>query len=174
MAKYKNGSVGIWDDEHEVVEAARRTRAAGYTKFEAISPYPVHGMEEAMGIKRSWIPYLTFLFGICGCLGGLLLTYYVAVVDWPINIGGKPFFSLPAFIPILFECTIFCAAHGSVIVLLFIACRLPKVDPPIIDPSLSSHRFAIFIPEDDTGYDRANAQKFLKDLGAKETREAVF
>ncbi len=174
MAKYSKGTVGIWDDEHAVVAAAAKTRGAGFTKFETISPYPLHGIEDAMGIKRSWIPYCTFVLGLLGCLAGLAFTYYVAVVSWPINIGGKPFFSLPAFIPILFELTVFFAAHGSVFILLFVACRLPKVDPPIIDAALSSHKFGIFIPEDDTGYNAAKVQKLLQDLGAKEVRSAEF
>ena len=174
MAKYMKGTVGIWDDEHAVVHAAHKTREAGFTKFDAITPYPVHGMEEAVGIKRSWIPYCTFLLGLAGCLAGLAFTYYVAVVSWPINIGGKPMFSLPAFVPIMFELTVFFAAHGSVAILLFVACRLPKVNPPIIDPALSSHKFGIFVPENDDGYNAPKIEKLFKDLGAKEVRAAEF
>ena len=89
------------------------------TKFDAISPYAIHGMEEACGIKRSGIPYVTFVAGVTGLLSGLALTWYTSAYDWPINVGGKPAFSLPAFIPILFELTILFAALSSVAALFY-------------------------------------------------------
>ncbi len=174
MAKYSKGTVGIWSDEHKVVEAARKTREAGFKKFDAISPYPVHGMEEAAGIQRSWIPYVCFTFGLAGCTFALWFTHYVAAVDWPINVGGKPMWSLPAFIPIIFEMTVLFAALSSVAALVFVACKLPKVDPPVIDPALTSHKFAIFVPEDDHGYDSPRIQKMFKEWGAEECRDAEF
>lgn len=98
MAKKRaiGGIAGIFLEEEVVVNAARKVREAGFTKFDAISPYPIHAMEEACGIKRSPIPYVTFIAGCVGLLAGLALTYYTSVIDWPINIGGKPMFSLPA------------------------------------------------------------------------------
>src|SRR5437868_14716011 len=115
MAKRNSGGIaGIWTEESKVVHAALKTRESGFIKFDAITPYPVHGMEEACGIKRSWIPYVTMVMGTVGLLAGLLLTWWTSAVDWPINVGGKPNFSLPAFIPILFELTILFAALSSV------------------------------------------------------------
>lgn len=173
MAQYTRGIAGIWDEEHLVVKAARKTRESGFAKFEAISSYPIHGMEEACGIKRSWLPYVTFVAGVIGMFGGLLLTWWTSAVDWAINVGGKPFFSLPAFIPIIFELTILFAALSSVAA-LFVACKLPRVDPPVIDPDLSSHRFAIFIPHNDVGYDEARIEKMFKDMGATEVRKTEY
>jgi hypothetical protein len=166
------GTAGIFLDESKVVEAARQVRASGFTKFDAISPYPIHGMEEACGIKRSAIPYVTFTAGCVGLLLGLALVYYTAVVDWPINIGGKPLFSLPAFVPILFELTILFAALSSVAA-LFVFCGMPKVDPPVIDKDLTCHKFAIFIPENDVGYSDDRAARLLKDLGADEVKKVA-
>lgn len=173
MAQYTKGIAGIWEDEHLILKAARKTREAGFTKFEAISAYPVHGMEEACGIKRSWIPYVTFTAGLIGLTLGLLLTWWTSVVDWAVNVGGKPFFSLPAFIPIIFELTILFAALSSVGALFF-ACRMPRIDPPNIDPDLSSHKFAIFIPHNDVGYDEAKLEKMFKDLGATEVKKTEY
>jgi hypothetical protein len=90
-------------------------------------------------------------------------------VSWPLNVGGKPFFSGPAFAPVMFELTILFAALFSVGA-LFAACRLPKVDPPVIDPDLTSHKFAIFIPENDVGYNAERCEQLLKSLGAVETK----
>jgi hypothetical protein len=173
MAKYQKGLAAIFLTEDKIIEAARRTKEMGFTKFEAIAPYPVHGLEEAAGIKRSWIPYVTFVMGCVGLMAGLGLTYYTSVINWPINVGGKPMFSLPAFIPVMFELTILFAALSSVAA-MFYACGLPKVDPPIIDKDLTCHKFAIFIPENDTGYDERKVTSFYESLGAVEIKKAEF
>lgn len=173
MAQYTRGIAGIWTEEAGILKAALKTREAGFQKFEAISAYPVHGMEEACGIKRSWIPYVTFIAGVVGLVGGLLLTWWTSAVDWAVNVGGKPLFSLPAFVPIIFELTILFAALSSVVA-LFVACRIPSMDPPIIDPDLSSHKFAIFIPHNDVGYDEGRIEKMFKDLGATEVKRTEY
>ncbi|MBV2167225.1 MAG: DUF3341 domain-containing protein [Bdellovibrio sp.] len=173
MAQYTKGIAGIWTDEHLILKAARKTREAGFTKFEAISAYPVHGMEEACGIKRSWIPYVTFVSGFVGMILGLLLTWWTSAVDWAVNVGGKPFFSLPAFIPIIFELTILFAALCSVAA-LFYACKIPRIDPPNIDPDLSCHKFAIFIPFNDVGYDESKIEKMFKEMGATEVKKTEY
>lgn len=173
MAKGKIGGIaGIWLDEHKVIKAAQKTREAGFVKFDAITPYPVHGMEEACGIKRSWIPYVTFGAGLLGLSLATLMTWYMSAYDWPINIGGKPFFSLPAFIPVMFELTVLFAALSSVGA-LFYAVGIPKVDPPVIDPDLTCHKFAIFIPENDMGYNSERVEKMFKELGAVEVKKVA-
>lgn len=173
MAKKRfGGYAGIFTDEHKVVEAARKMRSLGFTKFDAISPYPVHGMEEACGIPRSPIPYITFIAGLSGLTFALWFTWWTSAVDWPVNVGGKPFFSLPAFIPIMFELTVLFAALISVGA-LFYYCKLPQIDPPVIDPDLTSHKFAIFIPQNDTGYDEDKLAQVLRDLGAVETKKVA-
>lgn len=172
-SQYTKGIAGIWDDEGQILKAARKTRESGFTKFDAISAYPIHGMEEACGIKRSWIPYVTFVAGLVGLTCGLLLTWWTSAVNWAVNVGGKPFFSLPAFIPIMFELTVLFAALSSVGALFYV-CKIPRIDPPIIDPDLSSHKFAIFIPFNDTGYDEARIEKMFKELGALEVKKTEY
>ncbi len=171
--KAKSGVAGIWLDEHDMVKAARATKQNGFKKFEAISPFPLHDIDEAMGIPRSFIPWVTFTFGILGCAFGVWFTWWTSAVDWPINIGGKPMWSLPAFIPVIFECTILFAALSSVGALFFI-CGLPKVDPAIIDPDLTSHKFALFVPEDDVGYNAEKIERMFKELGASEVKRTEF
>lgn len=171
--KSKRGLAGIWLDEHKLVEAAAKVRASGCTKFEAISPFPLHGIDEAMGLPFSWIPWVTLVFGLSGCAFGTWFTWWCSAVDWPLVIGGKPMWSLPAFIPIIFECTILFSALASVGALLGI-CGLPQVYPPVIDPALTSHKFAIFIPEDDTSFNSAALEKIMKDHGAIEVKRAEY
>ena len=169
MAKSQNGIVGFYTDEHALVDACRKTREAGFKKFDAITPYPVHGIEEAIGIERSFIPWVTFIAGVSGGSFGLWFEYWSSAVSWPINVGGKPFFSWPAFIPVTFELTVLLGALMSVGALFYI-CGLPKVDPPILDPDLTSHKFAIFIPEDDNGFERSRAEQHLRNVGASNVR----
>ena len=167
------GTAGIWLDESEFVEAAAKTRAAGFTKFEALSPYPVHGIDEAMEIPRSYIPYITFAAGAVGCLFGIWFTWWTSVANWPLVIGGKPLWSLAAFIPVIFECTVLFAALTSVGAMIVIN-GLPKVDPRVIDPDLTSHKFALFIPENDSGYDPSKVEQHLRSLGAVDVRRTEF
>ena len=171
--KIKNGVVGIWLDEASIIEAARKTREAGFKKFDAITPFPVHGIDDALGYDFSFIPWIAFAAGLTGAAAGLLLTWWTGSIDYPVTIGGKPNWAIASFIPIIFELTILFAALSSVGALLYL-CGLPKVDPPIIDPDLTSHKFALFVPQDDSGYDEAKILDMFKKLGAAEARKAQF
>lgn len=172
MARPIGGLAAIFLDEHQTVHAANKCREMGMKHFDAISPYPIHGMEAAVGIKRSVIPYVTFVGGLMGLAVGLLVTIWTSAYDWPINVGGKPMNSLPAFIPICFELTVLFAALSSVAALAYF-CGLPKLDPPVIDPDLSSHKFAIFVPENEHGYDAGKLEPFFRELGAADVRRVA-
>ena len=172
-SKGRPGLAGIWLDEHKLVDAAKKVRESGIQKFEAISPFPLHGIDDAMGIPMSFIPWVTFLMGLAGFTFGLWFTWWTSAVDWPIIIGGKPMWSLPAFIPIMFELTVLFAALSSVATLI-IVCGLPAVEPPIIDPDLTSHKFAIFVPESAAGYNAAKLEQIFRDMGAVEVKKTEF
>jgi hypothetical protein len=124
MARKTGGVVGIYLDDHELVKACHKVREAGYRKFDAITPFAVHGLEEAIGINRSVIPWITFFAAMLGLASGLALEYWTSAVSWAINVGGKPFFSGPAFVPIMFELTILFGALFSVGAMIAL-CRLP-------------------------------------------------
>lgn len=168
----KGGLVAFFPDEHSLLDAAHKVRAAGFEKFDSYTPFPIHGMDQAIGLKPSKLPYVTFVAGLTGCLAGLGLQTYINVYDWPINIGGKPQFSLPAFVPIIFELTILFGALATVGAMIAF-CGLPKANPPIIDPGITDDKFALFIPEDDRGYDIAKIDSLFKDLGAVEVRKVA-
>lgn len=169
----KKGIAGIWLDEHEFVEAAGKIYSAGFKKLEAISPYPLHGIDDAIGLKRSFIPYITMAAGLAGCAFGVWFTWWTSASDWPLIIGGKPMWSLAAFIPVIFECTILFAAHISVLSMIILN-GLPKIDPPVIDPDLTSHKFALFIPEDASGYDAAKIEQQFRSNGAVDIKRTEF
>ena len=164
---------GIWSDEGTFVKAVKELKSKGYKNFSAITPFPVHGLEEKMDIKRSWIPWVTFLFGLTGCSFGLWFTWFTSAVSWPLNIGGKPMWSLPAFIPVIFELTILFAALSTVGALLY-ACGLPRLLPPILDKGLSSNKFAIYFPLATKKKSIDELKTTLKLLGAGKTFEGDF
>ena len=164
---------GVWPDQDTFLNAAKELKKRGYQNFSAITPCPVHGLEDILSIKRSWIPWVTFLFSLTGCLFGLWFTWWTSAVSWPLNVGGKPFWSLPAFIPVIFELTILFGALSSVAALLY-TCGLPSLNPPILHKDLSSHKFALFFKLKDTQYSIEELKKAFNELNAEQVMESKF
>jgi hypothetical protein len=173
------GVVGFFDDSHELVDAARKAKDANYMSFDAFTPYPVHGLDAAMKIKRSPIPYVTFVAGLTGFISAFALEYWTSAVDWPLNVAGKPFNSWPAFVPVMFELTILFAGLATFGALLLF-CGLPNIKKRVVDPSVTRDRFALLIeapvkPEQEQKkghrpFSESEAADFLKKTGAKEIR----
>lgn len=164
---------GIWSDEDSFLSAIKELKQRGYKKISAITPCPVHGLEDLLEIKRSWIPWVTFVFGSTGCLFGLWFTWWTSAVDWPLIVGGKPFWSLPAFIPVIFECTILLGALSSVAA-LFYACKIPSVDPPVLDKDLTSHKFALYFSLKDKRLSTGELEKAFLAVGAEKIIHSDF
>jgi hypothetical protein len=143
-----------------------KVRLANYKSFDAFTPYPVHGLDAAQGLKRSNLPFVTFAAAITGCTLGFSLEYWTSVVDWPLNVGGKPFNSWPAFVPIMFECTILFAGLATAIG-MFVFNRLPNITKKSFDPSLTRDRFALII---EPPLNESEAQEFLMKSGATEVK----
>jgi len=174
MAKPVGGLLGVWSSEDKLLEVAKKVKAEGFQKFDTITPFPVHGMDEAIGLKRSKIPIVTFFACIMGTLTGFGFQTYVFVYDWPMNIGGKPHFSLPAFVPIIFELTVL---FGALITVgtMFAWNGLPNFTRVSPHARLSDDKFGLFIPENDHGYDVTKIDQLFQSLGAEEVvRVAEF
>src|SRR5580765_4021768 len=124
------GLMAEFASPEELLEAARRAFAAGFRKMDAYSPFPVHGLAEAIGFHRTYVPLIVLIGGIIGCLGGFFLQYFNAVIDYPINIGGRPLNSWPAFIPVTFETTILIAALSAVFSVIVLN-KLPMPYHPV-------------------------------------------
>ena len=169
--KAKAGVAALWEEETEFLKAVEKIYKEEKVKPITITPYPVHGLEEASKTPRSWIPWVALVCGISGCLFGLWLTWWTSAVNWPIIVGGKPFWSLPAFIPIIFELTILFSAFGSIGALMY-ACGLPHIEPPVIDKDLTCHKFAMFLSENEYSKDKAKA--LFESVGAIEIKETEF
>src|SRR3989338_6551041 len=168
-AKNEKGLLALFDHPEKLLNAIKKIRELNVSMFEAFTPFPVHGIEKAMGLKRSWIPYATLVFGLSGA--GLLFYFQVwtMAIDWPINIGGKPFFSWPAFIPITFEGMVL---FGGVltVVTLFATLKLPNLFRKPLDLRLTNDAFGLWIGEEDPHFDRAKFNNLLKECDAQEIK----
>jgi hypothetical protein len=137
-----HGVVGEFETEHQLLHAAEKALEAGYRRVEAYAPFPVEGLSEALGLKRNKVPLITLIGGLCGGIGGFSLQYWVAVIAYPMNIGGRPLNSWPAFIPVTFELTILGAALSAVFGMLALN-GLPQPYHPLFNvyrSFLSVHR----------------------------------
>lgn len=139
-----SGVVGIFTDPNTLIHATEKVRACNYESFDCFTPYPVHGLEHAQGLKRSPLPFITLGAGLTGFMSAVTLQYWTSVVDWPLNIGGKPYWSWPAFVPIMFELTVLFAGLATVGG-MFLLNGFPNTKKRAFDPSITCDRFAIFI-----------------------------
>lgn len=150
-----------------LLEAARRVRAAGYTRAEAYSPFHVEGLAEALGFERTRVPLVTFVGGLAGGCGGYFLQWYSAVVDFPVNIGGRPFHSWPMFVPVTFEMAVLGGALAAVLAML-VGSGLPRLRHPVFgapDFDLAArNRFFLCLRSDDPGFHPAGAARLLDEL----------
>lgn len=163
------GMLALFQKPYGLIQAAKVLKERKATLFDCFTPYPIHGLDQAMGLPRSRIPLVTLVFGLTGCTLGFYMQYWMSVIDWPIIIGGKPFNSWPAFIPITFECTILLGGLATAAA-LFAICRLPNFKVKILDPELTNNRFAIFISKQDKTFHEGELRKLFTELGAYEVR----
>jgi len=170
MAKQKPtlyGMVAEFDHQDKVVAAAKRAYDAGYRRMDAYTPFPVHGLAEALGHRGVRLPWIVLLGGIAGALLGFGMQYYSAVIDYPLNIGGRPLNSWPQFIPVTFELAILFGALGAVVGMLALN-GLPEPYHPLFNvPSFelaSRTHFFLCIEATDPAFDRTQTRQFLEGL----------
>lgn len=161
--------VGEFDDADTLVEAAGKARGEGYRKVEAYSPFPVHGLAEALEVRDSMVFIITFLAGFGGFIVGCGLQAWTSSVDYPMNVGGRPYISWPSFVPVAYECTILAAAFGALIGMLGLN-GLPRPYHSIFNtPNFeraSQDKFFLAIESVDRRFDPVNTADFLKSAGA--------
>jgi hypothetical protein len=141
----KSFLVATFSDEHALREAAGRLHAHGSKIHDIYTPYPVHGLDLLMGIRRSRLPIVSFVAGVCGLVGTIGFQFYAAVFDWPLNVGGKPANSTLAFVPITFEITILCAGLAGVAAFLARTALFPGVRADTPADGVTEDAFAIVL-----------------------------
>ena len=168
------GVMGEFENPEELIHAAKRIREAGYRHVDAYAPFPVEGLSEALGLKRNLVPLLTLTGGLLGGLGGFLFQYWVAAVSYPLNVGGRPFNSWPAFIPVTFELTVLGASLFSVFGMLVLN-KLPQPYHPVFNVERFSHattdRFFLCVEAHDPKFHLEEVARLLQSLHALHVSE---
>ncbi len=161
------GIVAEFEDADLLVDAARAAKEAGYKHMEGYSPFPIHALSDALGFRDNRMPWIIFLGGVIGGISGYSLQYYVSVIDYPMNVGGKPLNSVPSFIPVTFECTILFAALAAFLSVLALN-QLPQPYHPIFNAPgferASQDRFFLCIEANDPLFDNEGTREFLEGL----------
>ena len=165
------GVMGEFDSPTQLVAAARRAYKAGYRRINGYSPYPIEELSEAIGFHHTSLPLIVLIGGILGGLGGFFMQYWMEVIDYPLNVGGKPYNSWPAFIPITFECTVLVAAFAAVLGMLALN-KLPQPYHPVFNaPNFAlatRDRFFLVIEASDRKFEHDQVVEFMRQLGPKD------
>ncbi|UCD62877.1 MAG: DUF3341 domain-containing protein [Candidatus Zixiibacteriota bacterium] len=154
----------------QLLTAAEKMRESGYTRFDCHSPFPIHGMDDAMGLGRSPLGYIVGVMGSVGLLGMLLLTWWTSAVDYPFVISGKPYFSWQAYIPVVFAITVLFSAFGAFFGMLSLN-QLPRLFHPVFGSErfgrVTDGGFFVSVQADDALYEREKVAAFLESIGGK-------
>jgi Alternative complex III, ActD subunit len=170
----KYGLLAEFDTPAEIMRAAARVRDAGYRRWDVYTPYPVHGMDQAMGLKNSPVGWFTFICGTSGFTLGMLMIWFMNAYDYSLVVGGKPLFSPIYAFPVSYECTILLGAFGSLFGMLILN-RLPRLYHPLFKSNrfrqVTHDKFFIAIESADPKFDDAETRKLLEEAGGKHIEE---
>jgi hypothetical protein len=163
------GLLAEYEDIDAILNAARAVRRAGFLRWDVHSPFPIHGIDYAMGIKPTILPWLVLGAGLFGLVGGIVLQWWTNAFDYKYMISGKPIWSLPANIPVAFETTVLCASLTAVFGMLGLN-RLPRLYNPLFKSErfrrVTADRFFLVVDASDRKFHEAETEKLLRDAGA--------
>ena len=159
--------VGNFYDEAVLFPAVKQVRKAGYKIHDVYTPFPIHGLDAAMGLRDTSLHTAGFIYGITGTTVAFSFITWAFTTDWPLNIGGKPFFALPAWIPIIFELTVLFAAVGMVLTFCYLCQLAPFVKKDHFNPRSTDDTFVLVIECTDRT-DENEAMRFLSDIGGQD------
>ncbi len=168
----------LFDTPDQIIKAAEKISDSGYVKYDIHTPYPVHGMDKAMKLKPSKLGFVTLTFGLSGTAIALLLMYWTMSIEYPVVIGGKPFFSLPAFIPVTFELTVLLATLSTVFGMLMFFFNFPSNNHPLHDTDymkkVSLDKYGAVIFSSDPNFDESKVKSLFAELGGKSISEIYY
>jgi hypothetical protein len=159
--------------ESDLLAATGAVRGSGLKIVDAYTPYAVHGLEDAMGLKPSRLPWVCFIFGMLGALGMLWFEHWTAAQSWPLNVGGKPWNSLPSDVPVAFEAAVLLAGLGSVFALFLVSRLFPGKPAPALSPRITDDQFVLVIAEADAAFNVSAVAKLLEPFHAVGIEERI-
>lgn len=165
--------LATFEHEDDLLAATGAVRRKGFRIVDAFTPYAVHGLERAMGLRPSRLTWVCFVCGMTGALGMLWFEHWTASIDWQLDVGGKPWNSLPSDVPVAFEAAVLLAGFGSVFALLAVSRLFPGKRPRIIDPRVTDDRFVLVIDEADAAFDIVAIRNMLQEFHAIAVEEKV-
>ncbi len=174
MESNKEFILGVYNDDEILLEAVKKITGNKIRIHEVFSPYPLHGIDELLGYKRSRLPKVAFIFGVVGFLSAVLLQFWTMGVDWPMIIGGKNFTSIPPFVPIMFELTVLISALGMVGTFMVASDLKPYKKPRIFDPRITDDKLVIAIDVGENPLPKKDISELVKKTGAEEINEKIF
>lgn len=170
------GLMAEFETPGELLAAVRRTKEAGFKKFDAYTPFPIHELDDAMDLHDNRVALFTLIGGLIGCIGGFSLASWVEAVALPLNIGGRPFISAPMYIPITFECTVLIGGLTAAISMIMMN-GMPSPYHPVFNverfADASRSKFFLCIESDDPKFDRHATASFLESLAPEEIAEVA-
>jgi len=165
-----HGLLARFEDPRTLLKAAESVRDGGYKRFDCHSPFPIHGMDDAMGLKRSPMGWIAGIMALIGGIGMLALQWWTSTIDYPLVISGKPFFSFQAYVPITFAGAVICGAFAASLGMLMLN-QLPRLHHAVFYSdkfNASDDGFFISIEAGDSKFDAEKTAAFLKSAGASE------
>jgi hypothetical protein len=175
MERDKNFILGVFEDEDVLLDAVTKVRESGVKIHEVYSPFPVHGIDDVLGYKRSRLPIAAFLFGLLGTSLALTMQFYMMKFDWPMIIGGKDYAAAPDFVPVTFEMTVLLAAFGMVGVFMVASNLKPWANPRIFDLRITDDKHVMAIDlAVNANIGEAKLAEVLKTSGASEVNRKSF
>lgn len=165
--------IGVFECEEDILNATRASRTMGYKFVDAYAPYAVHGLDEAMGLPPSRLPWVCFALGLAGAAFKVWFEFWTTSVNWPVNVGGKPWNSLPAFVPITFEVMVLTAGVSTVLAFFALARLLPGRKAKLPRARVTDDEFVLVLEESDAAFDVARVRRLLGGFNAVRIEERV-
>lgn len=163
--------IGVFENEDDILGVTAAAREQGLRILDVYSPYAVHGLDKAMGLRPTRLGWATFLMGLTGAVLKLWFEYWTAAFNWPVNVGGKPWNSLPAFVPITFEVMVLFAGIGTVLAFFWVARMRPGRKAALVYPGVTNDRFALVLEETDASFSAAKVRRLLETYRAVHVEE---
>ncbi len=165
--------LGFFERERDILAATRAVREAGFQIADVYAPYAVHGLDKAMGLAPSKLPWVCFALGVSGAALKVWFEFWTTAQDWPLNVGGKPWNSLPAFVPVTFEVMVLFAGLSTVAAFFFVSRLWPGKKPILADLAVTDDRFVLVIEESNAAFDAQKVQQLLEKFHVVRVEERV-
>ncbi|MDZ7288944.1 MAG: DUF3341 domain-containing protein [candidate division KSB1 bacterium] len=165
--------VSVFGNEHDLLGATKAAREKGYEIVDVYTPYAVHGLDTAMGVRPTRLAYVCFALGLSGAVAKLGFQIWTSAWNWPVNVGGKPLISIPAFVPVTFEVMVLFAGVGTVLAFFLRSKLFPGKKPSVVYDRVTDDRFVLVLAETDAAFDVRKVREMFKPFGLLHLEERL-